>query len=86
MYHVVMSSFENYFYQNIGDRIKKYRESQGYTQEELSELLGKNLKYIGHIERCERRVSTFMLMRILEIFKVAPSEFFEFEQQFSWED
>ena len=50
-----MSSFEDYYYKNIAEQIRKYRLKNGLTQEELSDMLSKNLKYIGHIERCERK-------------------------------
>lgn len=52
-----MSSFEDYYYKNIAEQIRKYRLKNGLTQEELSDMLSKNLKYIGHIERCERKIS-----------------------------
>ena len=62
-----MSSFEDYFYKNIAKQVRKYRLERGYTQEKLSEILSKNLKYIGHIERCERKISNTMLIKLLEI-------------------
>lgn len=76
-----MSSFERYFYFNIGKKIRYYREGSGLTQEQLSQILGVNEKYIGHIERCERFVSTKMLIKIMEFFKVQPFEFFNFDKQ-----
>ena len=42
-----MSSFEDYYYKNIAEQIRKYRLKNGLTQEELSDMLSKNLKYIG---------------------------------------
>ncbi len=74
-----MSSFEAYYNQNIAKQIRKYRIAMGLTQEELSDMLSKNLKYIGHVERCERVISTKMLTLLLEIFKVQPVEFYKFE-------
>lgn len=44
-----MSSFEEYYYRNIGKQIRKYRVERNISQEQLSEMLYKNLKYIGHI-------------------------------------
>ena len=79
-----MSSFEDYFYKNLAKQVRKYRLERGYTQEKLSEILSKNLKYIGHIERCERKISNTMLIKLLEILKVQPVEFYSFNEQYKW--
>lgn len=79
-----MSSFEDYFYKNIAKQVRKYRLERGYTQEKLSEILSKNLKYIGHIERCERKISNTMLIKLLDILKVQPVEFYSFNEQYKW--
>lgn len=75
----MIASFEQYFYANVGNRIRYYRKLHKLTQEKLSELLGLNHKYIGHIERCERTISTKVLIQIIEFFKIKPKEFFDFE-------
>ncbi len=79
-----MSSFDKYFYKEIGIKIRKYRKEKGLTQEQLSEILGLNYKYIGHIERCERYVSVKVLIQIINYFQVQPSEFFSFNTQYIW--
>lgn len=73
-----MSTFTDEFYQNIAIKIRFYRIKNGFTQEQLSEMISKNLKYIGHVERCERKISLTMLIKIIEIFKIKPKEFFNF--------
>ena len=73
-----MSSFEQYFYKKVGQKIKQYREERKLTQEQLSEILGLNYKYIGHIERCERKISTKILIKVMEFFQVQPKDFFNF--------
>ena len=78
-----MSSFSDY-YKNIACKIRKYRTELGYTQEQLSEILGKNLKYIGHIERCERKISTTKLIELIDFFKVQPVDFYSFDEKFNW--
>lgn len=80
-----MSSFEDYFYKNIAIQVRKYRLERGYTQEQLSEMLSKNSKYIGHIERCERKISNTMLIKLLEILKVQPLEFYSFNEPYKWD-
>ncbi len=81
-----MSSFESYFYRNIARKVKFYREKHGLTQEKLSEILGLNLKYIGHIERCERFVSNRTLIKLMELWKIPPKEFYDFDEEYLWFD
>ncbi len=79
-----MSSFEEYYYKNIGKKIRLLRQKANYTQEQLSELLGLNEKYIGHIERCERLISNKVLTRILKIFRIQPKDFFDFSEEYKF--
>ncbi len=77
-----MSSFEKYYYENIGKKIRYYRIRANYTQEKLSEILELNEKYIGHIERSERCISNKVLIKLLKIFKIQPQEFFNFDEKY----
>lgn len=79
-----MSSFEEYYYKNIGKKVRCYRLSANYTQEQLSERLGVNQKYIGHIERCERFVSNKVLVKLLKTLKIQPKEFFDFDEEYKF--
>ncbi len=79
-----MSSFEDYVYRNIAKQVKKYRLAHGYTQEQLSEMLSKNLKYIGHIERCERKISNTVIIKLLDILQIQLSEFYSFDELYKW--
>ena len=79
-----MTNFEDYFYRNIAKQVKKYRLERGYTQEQLSEMLSKNLKYIGHIERCERKISNIVIINLLDIFKIQLSQFYSFDELYKW--
>lgn len=79
-----MSSFEEYYYKNIGNKIRYHRLKLNYTQEGLSQSLGLNEKYIGHVERSERRISNKVLTKLLEIFKVQPKDFFDFEEKYKF--
>ena len=79
-----MSSFEDYVYRNIAKQVRKYRLAHGYTQEQLSEMLSKNLKYIGHIERCERKISNTVIIKLLDILQIQLSEFYSFDELYKW--
>ena len=71
-----MSSFEEYFYRNIANQIRKYRIEKGFSQEELSYKLSKNLKYIGHVERCERKISNTAIIQLLDMWQITPADFY----------
>lgn len=61
-------SIENYDnYLAIGQNIRKYRLEKGLSQEKLSELLDANSKFVGHVERMERKIS---LTKLIEISKI----------------
>lgn len=79
-----MSSFEEYFYKNVGKKIRKYRLEKGLTQEKLAEILGVNQKYIGHVERFERKISNKILIKIMDLWQISPEEFYKFEVKYSW--
>ena len=79
-----MSSFKKYFYKNIAKQVRKKKKKKGYTQEQLSEILCKNLKYIGHIERCERKISNKMIIELLNILKIQTKEFYSFDEPYTW--
>lgn len=44
-------------YINIGDKIKKARIAAGMSQEQLADLCGISLSFLGHIERGSRKMS-----------------------------
>lgn len=79
-----MSSFESYYYKNIGEKFRYYREKFGMTQEQLSSNLGKNDKYIGHIERCERFISNRMIIKLLKLWELQPEEFYKFDEKYKF--
>ncbi len=83
---LLMNNFDEYFYKNIGLRIRKLRKDKNLTQEKLSEILGLNYKYIGHVERCERKISCKVLTQILKYFRVQPSDFFSFDLDYNWQN
>ena len=72
-----MSSFNTFFYKLIGEQVRKFRIEKGLTQEQISILLNLNEKYIGHIERAERQISTRVLNRILDYMRLQPQDFFK---------
>lgn len=72
-----MSSLKDETYHTIGKNVRKYRQIAHITQENLSEILNVNSKFIGHVERCERFISLKKLIEIAEYFKVPVKNFFD---------
>jgi len=73
-----MSNLEEEVYSNIGKNIRKYRLAIGLSQEKLSELIGANTKFIGHVERFERYVGLKKIIKISEILNIHIKKLFEF--------
>lgn len=66
-------------YRKIGNNIKKYRLCAGLTQEQLSEKINANQKFIGHVERVERYIGLKKIIKISEILNVPLKKFFDFD-------
>lgn len=61
----------------IKNRLKEFRELQGISQEELSEKTGLSRTTISKIENNEEvNVNTRTIVKLSEVFGVAPSEIF----------
>ncbi len=71
-------SYADKVYTNIGNNIRKYRQLKGYSQEQLSELMDVNPKYIGHVERVERYISLKRLIQVSELLDVNLSTLVDF--------
>jgi len=61
---------KEYNYEPIGKRIKKLREQNKYTQEQLAEKINKGSQHISEIERGLSGLSISSLMDICKIFNV----------------
>ena len=68
---------EGNIHEIIGKNIKRLRTKKAISQEKLSMVMKKNDKFIGHIERCERRISLNSLISLAEYFEVDIKEFFK---------
>ena len=55
---------------DIGKRLKTFRKSNGYTQEQFSELLNMSLNFYGKIERGQSRLSIEKLVLLHEKFDI----------------
>jgi transcriptional regulator with XRE-family HTH domain len=62
--------------QMIGARIKDIRNKQGVTQEQLSERVGINTKYLSSIERGKENPTLNILLKLTESLGVNLDEMF----------
>lgn len=61
----------------IAKKIKSLRVEKGWSQEQLSEMLGKNPNYIAFVESNRRGISLPVLYKVAEIFKIELKELFD---------
>lgn len=59
-------------YEKLGKRIRAYRKQSHLTQEQLSELAGISLSFLGHIERGSRKASLETIVSICNSLNVSP--------------
>lgn len=58
----------------FGDRVRKLRRGNNWSQDELAKRAGLHRTYIGSIERSERNVSLINIERIAKALKVKISD------------
>jgi len=68
-------------YKKIGLKISYYRKLRGLTQEQLSEIINKNVSFLGAVEapNIDKALSLDMLFDIAEALDVPPYKFFDFD-------
>ena len=66
-------------YNQIGQKIKKYRKNKKLTQVELAQKLGISLSYLSKIEakNCHKSFSLDLLVSIAKTLEVDIRDFFE---------
>lgn len=60
----------------VGERVRRLRESRGYSQEDFAAKSGLDRAYYGGVERGERNVSARNLIRIASTLGVEVGELF----------
>jgi len=69
-----MSPDEQAFYQRLGQRIAERRKVAGYTQVQLSAMLGMAQQTLAHYEVGRLRTPVGLLVRVAEILAVGVEE------------
>lgn len=62
---------KNLDYISMGNRIRLARKAQNLSQEQLAELCGISVSYMGHIERGSRKMSLETLVSLCEALNVS---------------
>jgi transcriptional regulator with XRE-family HTH domain len=60
----------------FGKRLRKLRRNKDLTQEQLADMVGVSLSFIGQLERGESGPSLETVQKIAEVLEVDISEFF----------
>lgn len=63
----------------LGKNIKKYREEQNLSQNQLAELVNLSREHIGAIEIGKEFISLRKLFEIADILKTPVKNFFDFD-------
>lgn len=59
---------------NLALRIRAFRKLKGFTQDEMSELLGVSIAILGSIERGTRKPDKHILQKIGEVLDIDQDE------------
>lgn len=74
---VKMTPQDKHFYQELGQRIARFRKAQGLTQVQLAEILGISQQTMAHYEVGRLRVSVAMLPPLAKALTVSVEDFIE---------
>lgn len=67
--------------EHFGMRLRTVRKAAGITQEEAAEKARLNPKYLGQIERGEKRPSFDVIISLARALQVMPTAFFEYDRE-----
>lgn len=63
----------------FGRRLRKVRESRGWSQERLAAKVGLDRSYVGGVERGERNISLENICKLAAALDVKPVELLNFD-------
>ena len=60
----------------FGESVRRWREERGFTQEQLSELVGMSTSMVGQIERGEKNTTLETAQKLSDALSVETRDFF----------
>lgn len=73
MPHARKSAFASPYIELI-ERLVRRRRELGMTQEQLGSAFGEDQSFISRVERCQRRIDVYELVRLCRILRLKPSD------------
>jgi transcriptional regulator with XRE-family HTH domain len=74
---------ETQILQKFGRRIRYYRRLRNLTQEQLGERANISYKYIGEVERGNKKVSLIMIFRLSRALGISIADLMSYDRQYS---
>lgn len=68
---------EQKFLQELGLRLRSFREAKGWSQEELALNSGLHRTYVGDVERGERNIAVLNLSKLATALEIPIATLFE---------
>ncbi len=65
----------------FGKRLRYLRRDRDITQEQLAELIGRTVNFVGMLERGESSPTFETLEKLAEVLNVDVAEFFKFDKK-----
>ena len=56
----------------LGKNVRHFRETRGYSQDQLAEMCDISISFLGHIERGTRKMSLETMMALVNALEVTP--------------
>jgi len=78
LYVKIMDKTQFEKYKKLGLNIAYYRKEKGYTQMELSEILGIDRTHMGRIESANVGVSLDIIFKLCDVLQIPVNKLFEF--------
>lgn len=60
----------------LGNRLRNFRTTKGFSQETLAEMTGLDRTYISGLERGKRNPSFLILQKLSRVLSISPNQLF----------
>lgn len=60
----------------VGDKLQKARIANGYTQEQVTEIIGCSSRYVGQLETDTTSGSISIILNLCELYHISPNDLY----------